>query len=91
MLVFFTKSCEISGQAFAAVLSFNKQPLVVLNGRNLPEYPVSAGVPQGFTFGPTLLLLYTNDLSDEVICNTYIYAQSFPQYRSRRWEREGIL
>ena len=80
MLVFFTKSYEISGQVFGAVLSFfhNKQPYMVLNGRTLPEYPVTAGVLQGSTLGPTLLLLYTNDISDEVNCNTYIYAQGFP-------------
>ena len=44
----------------------------------MPEYPVSASVLQGSTLGPTVLLLYTNDPSDEVNCNTYIYAQGFP-------------
>ena len=80
MLVFFTNSYEISGQVFGAALSFfhNKQPYVVLSRRTLPEYPISASVLQGSTLGPTLLLLYTNDLSDEVNCNTYIYAQGFP-------------
>ena len=64
---------------------------MVLNGKTLLEYPVSACVPQGSTLGPTLLLLYTNDLSDEVICNTSIYAQGFPYWGGGRWERWGTL
>ena len=58
----------------------NRQPWVVLNGKSSQEYPVNAGVPQGSILGPTLFLLYINDLPDDVICDIAIYADDITLY-----------
>ena len=76
------KSCGISGQIFGLTSSFlsNRQLQVVLDGKSSQEYPVNVGVPQGSIIGPTLFLLYTNDLPDDVICNIGIYVDDSTQY-----------
>ena len=53
---------------------------MVLDGNSSQEYPVSAGVPQGTILGPTLSLLYINDLPDDVICDIAIYADDTTLY-----------
>ena len=61
---------------FGLILSFlcNRLIQVVLDAKSLQEYPVNAGVPQCTILGFILLLLYINELPDDVICNIAINA-----------------
>ena len=48
------KSCGISGQIFGLISSFlsnNRRLRVVLDGKSSQQYPVNAGVPQGYILG----------------------------------------
>ena len=53
---------------------------MVLDGKFSYEYPAKAGVPKGCIIGPTLFLLYINDLPNNVICNIAIYADDATLY-----------
>ena len=81
------KSYGISGPIFGLISSFlsNRQLRVVLDGKSSQEYPVNAGVPQGSILGPTLFLLYINDLPDDVICDITIYADDTTLYSRCDW------
>ena len=72
----------ISGQIFGLISSFiiNRLLRVVLDGKSSQEYPVNAGVPEGSILGPTLFLLYINDLPDDVIGDIAIYADDTTLY-----------
>ena len=92
------KSYSISCQMFGLISSFlsNRQLQVVLDGKSSQEYPVNAAVPQGSILGPTLFLLYINDLPDDVICNIAIYADDTTLYSkcdqaSDLWQQRELV
>ena len=76
------KPYGISSQIFCFTSFFlcNRRLRVVLDGKSSQEYPVDAGVPQASILGPTVFLLYINDLPDDVICNIAIYAHDTTLY-----------
>ena len=47
---------------------------MVVDGKSSQEYPDNAVIPQECILGPTLFLLYFNELPDDVICSIAIYA-----------------
>ena len=76
------RSYGMSGQIFDLISSFlsNRQLRAILDGNSSQKYPVNAGAPQGSILGPTLFLLYINDLPDDVICDIAIYADDTTLY-----------
>ena len=53
---------------------------MVLNGKSSQENPVNARVREGSILDPSLLLLYINDLLDDVIFDIAIYADDTTLY-----------
>ena len=76
------KSYGMSSQICGLISSFvsNRQLRVVLNGKSAQEYPVNPGVPQCSILGPAVLVLYINDLPDDVVCDIANYADDTTVY-----------
>ena len=89
ILVFFTNFSlmELSGQICGLSSSFlsNRRLRVVLERKFSQEYPAIAGVLQGCILGPTLFLLYINDLPDDIFCNIAIYTDDTTLYSKFYW------
>ena len=65
--------------------------LWLLRVRDSTELPVSTGVPQESVLGPTLFLIYINDLSQAVSCNVTLYADDTLLYSEVNSNQEKQL
>ena len=57
-----------------------RQQFTLLNGRKSDLLPVSMGMPQGSVLGPTLLVLFSNDLLSSVPSGLFICMQMMQPY-----------
>ena len=55
---------------------------VVLDGQKSSTRQLNAGVPQGSVLGPTLFLLYINDLPDNIVSKLVMYADDTTLFNS---------
>ena len=70
------KCIGITGNLYNLIESYliNRKQLVTLNGCKSEPLALKAGVPQGSVLGPLLFLVYINDISDDLNCETYMFA-----------------
>ena len=76
-------ACGVSGNILDWIRSFltDRQQRVVVRGSSSPWSPVTSGVPQGSVLGPTLFILYINDMPSAVSSSVKIFADDTKIYR----------
>jgi hypothetical protein len=61
---------------------------VMVGGSKSEQVPVESGVPQGSVLGPTLFIIYINDLPEQVRSRLLLYADDSKLYRAIREEQD---
>ena len=78
----FSHNYGVSGGMLSIISVFlsNRKLKVVLEGQSSPTRSINSGVPQGSILGPTLFLVYINDLPDNVLSQLAMYADDSTLY-----------
>ena len=78
------KSYGVVGPILGILESFmiERSLKVVLDGQSSPLCCINAGVPQGSVLGPTLFLVFINDLPDGMLSRIGIYADDTTLFQS---------
>ena len=80
------RSYGITGPLHQLLASFlkDRQMSVVLDGQKSSTKHINAGVPQGSILGPTLFLIYINDLPDGIASKLVMYADDTTLFNSTK-------
>ena len=75
-LIYKLKQNGVKGNLLETLTNFlnDRKQRVVLNGQHSKWANIEAGVPQGSILGPLLFLIYINDLPDNLISNSKLFA-----------------
>ena len=65
--------------------------MVVVNGAESDEAPVSSGIPQGTVLGPLLFVVYINDLLDAVHSNGVLFADDTKIFNTISCKEDALL
>ena len=73
----------IRGKTLTWIQSFlsGREQCVVVNGTKSKWSPVTSGVPQGSVLGPTLFLIYINDIASDVTSTLCLFADDSILYK----------
>ena len=73
------------------ILAFlgNRSQSVVVDGEESDSVPVCSGVPKGPVLGPTLFLIYINDLPDTITPKVRLFADDTAFYLTIEGENDS--
>ena len=74
----------VNGKTLQWISGFlhNRTQFVAINGSHSSIFPVTSGVPQGSVLGPTVFLLYINDIVDVTKSELRLFADDTVLYRA---------
>ena len=70
----------MGSEVWTRAFLFNRSQTVVLEGEESGSVPVTSGVPQGSVLGPILLIVYINDLPEELSSQVRLFADDTAVY-----------
>ena len=76
------RSYGIRGKVYAWIKEFltNRRQRVVVNGQYSEWKKVTSGIPQGSVLGPTLFIIFINDMPEVIACCMKLYADDAKIY-----------
>ena len=82
----------INGKTAGWIKAFlsNRKQSVVVNGLSSADCDVISGVPQGSVLGPTLFLLYINDIGDNLNSTLRLFADDSILYREIKNQSDKV-